>query len=84
MTFLSSATCTPVAVGFEPPQSLTLVDYLYLRQRANTSHILYAGIQVLVCYILFSLWIGCPKDHCWRHNAANYTTIWIPCHFEFI
>lgn len=40
MQRLSSATCVSVNVGFVPPQSLTHVDYLYLEQKANTSHIL--------------------------------------------
>lgn len=46
MLFLS-ATCVSVAVGFVPPQSLTLMDYLYLRQKVNASHILCASNQVL-------------------------------------
>lgn len=40
MLFLSSATCVSVTVGFVPPQSLTHMDYVYLKQKANTSHIL--------------------------------------------
>lgn len=47
MLFLSSATCVSVTAGFVPPQSLTHVDYLYLGQKANTSHILCASNQVL-------------------------------------
>lgn len=38
--FFSCATCVYVTVGFVPPQSLTHVDYLYLRQKASASHIL--------------------------------------------
>lgn len=40
MPFLSNATCVSVSVGFVPPQSLTHADYLCLRQKAHTSHIL--------------------------------------------
>lgn len=41
----SSATCMSVAMGFVPPQSLTLVDYLSFRRPANTSHILCGTIH---------------------------------------
>ena len=53
MLFLSSATCVSVTVGFVPPQSLTHVDYLYLRGKANASHILCASNQALKHNISF-------------------------------
>lgn len=62
MLFLSSATCVSVTVGFVPPQSLTHVDYLYLRQKANTSHILCASNQALKHNISLPLWTESSKD----------------------
>lgn len=60
--FLSSATCVSVTVGFVPPQSLTHVDYLYLRQKANTSYILWASNQALKLNISLALWAESAKD----------------------
>lgn len=62
MLFLSSATCVSVTAGFVPPQSLTHVDYLYLRQKANTSHILWASNQTLKHNISSALWAESSKD----------------------
>lgn len=62
MFFLSSATCVSVTVGFEPPQSLTHVDYLYLEEKANTSHILCASNQALKHNISCPLWVESFKD----------------------
>lgn len=58
MQFFSSATCMSVTAGFVSLQSLTLLDYLFLRQRANTSHILRTSIQALTHMIFFTLWDG--------------------------
>lgn len=51
MLFLSSATCVSVTAGFVPPQSLTLLDYLFLKEKANTSHILCASNQVFTQHV---------------------------------
>lgn len=40
-----SATCMSVAMGFVPPQSLTLLDYLYFMGPGSTSHILCGTIH---------------------------------------
>lgn len=69
MQRLSSATCVSVNVGFVPPQSLTHVDYLCLEQKANTSHILWAGNQVLQRGWT-SLFVG---RICNQNNCCNYT-----------
>lgn len=58
MHFFSSATCMSVTAGFVSPQSLTLLDYLFLKQRANTSQILRTSIQALIHLIFFALWDG--------------------------
>lgn len=61
MLLLFSATCVSVTVGFVAPQSLTHVDYLYLRQKANASHILYVSDQALKPDISPSLWMESAK-----------------------
>lgn len=69
MQLLSSATCVSVNVGFVPPQSLTHVDYLYLEQKADTSHILWASNQVHQRRRTFL----CVDRSCSQNNCGNYT-----------
>lgn len=69
MQLLSSATCVSVNVGFVPPQSLPHVDYLYLEQKADTSHILWACNQVHQRRRIFL----CVDRSCSQNSCGNYS-----------
>lgn len=83
---LSNATCVSVNVGFVPPQSLTHVDYLYLEQKARTSHILWAGNQVLQRGRIF-LFVdrNCNQNNCCNctRNRRLILLIFLQTHWHF-